>query len=223
MKKLVQFFALGTLFTLFSATVYAQDARTFYVCGGTTFTLTAGTGSGYDSYSWRDVSDGQTATEVATTAALSSSVTNAGTTTIQKKYSISVFKAGEGCYSDPVTYTVYVLPKPVVSLNTPGAQCQEVPTALTLTATVAELTLPSGVTADVFEWKKGATTVQGNDTNTLQLTSSVTETYSVTVKYKFGGVAETNGGTKVADCVSAAATTTITVNAKPSAPTVTFQ
>ena len=226
MKKLLHVFALSAVLTFCSTMAFAQSLQTYYVCSGTTYSFTVTADASFDHYEWKDVTATPTpiGSDNAVLSLTAPTITDGVFTT--RQYTLRVYKTAESCYSDIVTYTVYVLPAPTVTLNTIAAQCAGSVASLTLTATVGSLTLPANVTASAFSWKKDDVAVTpANTTNELAFSSANTAgstTYSVSVAYAFAGPAATNGGTKLASCVGTASQT-ILVNPKPATPAITFQ
>jgi hypothetical protein len=210
------------LLCLFATTIIAnanaQDAKTFYVCSGTSMKLVPGVTTHTD-YEWNEVNG--TSNPIAQVQDLSITPTTTGSTYTTKKYTLSV-KDNNGCWSEPDTFTVYVLPAITATISgNNGPYCANSTTAVTLTANVGALTLPAGVSANQFEWKAGAATV-GTNSNQYTFNTGATAgttNYTVAVSYSLPAV---NGGSKLSSC-NGSDNTDIQITTAPTTPTVTIQ
>jgi len=148
-----------------------------------------------------------------------------------KSVTVNVYIAenGEGCYSeDAGTYTVYILPKPQVTMSDVVNYCENDPTQATLTATTNVLTLPAGVTANEFAWTLDGSPIAGGTVSVVtadqQWKSELTYTspnntnavaYAANVTYNLPG-----GASLIGSCTSDDATATVQSYPVPEAPTL---
>lgn len=197
----------------------AQNANTFYVCSGTSFTMVPDDTT-HDNYQWSEI--GGSSNPIATTTNASvTAPTLGGTTYTLKQYTLSV-QDSVGCWSEVDTFDVYVLPAIQVAISgNSGPYCANSSTSVTLTATVGSLTLPTGVAADQYAWT-AAGSPTGSNSNQLTFssgTSAGSTTYAVTVTYSLPGG---NGGSKLSTC-SGADNTSVVVTAAPTTPGISIQ
>lgn len=214
MNKTSRILAVAML--LVANVAFAQTTKTLYVCSNTAFTLVPQTTT-FTDYEWSEI--GGSSNPIATTQNLSlTSPTLPGTTFSTKKYTLKV-KDGAGCWSEPDTFTVHILPPINVTVNGgTGSYCANNSTSLVLDAVVGSLTLPTGVAADQYAW-----TINGAaaGTNNSQLTTTTGNAsgsflYNVTVSYSLPA---TNGGSKLNTC-QATNGVTVTINSAPTTPGV---
>lgn len=189
-------------------------AGVFYVCTGTSFTLTPGV-STFAVYEW---SDGSTVVQTGSSPNLVQTVTlSPATTAIAKTYNLRVQDAN-GCWSAQTSHTVYVLPALTASITGATAVCSNVTVSETLTATTNFGTLNLSAATGLnyaFTWTGGGTPSGANNSQNLVTASG---TYGVSVAY----VLPTNDGSKLSAC-NGTASHTITTNTAPTTPAVTIQ
>lgn len=220
MKKMIQKVTLSI--TLLVATVglsFAQNANTFYVCSGTSFTMVPDDTT-HDNYEWEEI--GGSSNPIATTTNASvTAPTLGGTSFTLKQYTLKVLDSA-GCWSEVDTFDVYILPEIQVAISgNGGPYCVNNSTSVTLTATVGSLTLPTGVAADQYAWTAGGSPT-GTNSNQLTFSSgtSVGSTaYAVTVTYS---LPSGNGGSKLSTC-SGNDNTSVVVTATPTTPGISIQ
>lgn len=220
MKMTIQKTALVLMLMIAAAgSAIAQNAKTFYVCSGTSFTMVPDDTT-HDNYEWDEIGGG--ANPIATTTNASvTAPTLAGTTYSLVQYTLKV-QDSVGCWSEEDTFNVYVLPPVQVAVSgNAGPYCANSSTSVTLTATVGGLTLPAGVAVDQFAWTAGGTPT---GTNSDQLTFSSgtvagSTTYEVTVTYSLPVL---NGGSKLTTC-SGVDNTSVVINAAPTTPGISIQ
>lgn len=216
MRKIILSAALCLVAATFNNEANAQASKTFYVCSGTSFTLKSSV-STHTNYQWDEVGGASLGTD--STASITAP-TLSGTTYDTKRYTLTVRDAA-GCWSDKDTFTVHILPPIVATIaGNAGPYCANNATSVTLTANVATLTLPTGVSANQYAWTAGGSAT-GTNSNTLTFTTGTTgsTTYNVAVTYSLpSGI----GGSKLTSC-NGSATSTVVVNTAPTTPTVTIQ
>ncbi len=220
-KSTIKSMALGAMSLLLTATGFAQNAQTFYVCPSTGFTLRPQTTT-FSGYEWTEV--GSSAPAVTTQDYTTTSPALATATTYEtKQYTLRVQDAA-GCWSDPQTFTVHILPAiPVTIAGPSGTFCQNSSTNATITATVGTLTLPTGVAANQYQWTANGSNVGTNSSTYSHTTGSTAGATNINVVVSYS-LPATIGGEKLSTCTGTAATAvTITVNTPPTTPGISIQ
>ncbi len=194
----------------------AQDTKTFYLCSNTSFTLRPQVTT-FTEYEWNEING--SSNPVSSLQDLgATSPTISGTSYTTTKYTLKVKNGTTGCWSEPDTFTVYTLPP--ISASITGAAsgyCANNSIADTLQASVGSLTLPAGVTADVYEWVSNSVTLGTGSTLALTTgTTAGTTNYSLKVSYH---LPSTIGGSKLSSCNGTASASIIVVNA-PTTPSI---
>ena len=127
--------------TTIIATANAQNAKTFYVCSGTSFTMIPDDTT-HTTYEWREV--GGTGILATSKTLPVTAPSLGGTTYTTKRYTLTI-QDGTGCSSANDTFTVHVLPPVTVNITgNSGPYCSNNSQSVTLTANVGSLTLPAG-------------------------------------------------------------------------------
>ena len=222
----------ASLIALFLFASSAAWSATYYTCIGTALNLTAGTPATGTTYLW-DVRQGGTSISGYPSATAPTSFPTAGSYDI---ILVNTTTAETGsCKSDPVENTVVVLPALALSLGTPTlpAYCASATTpssdvASTMTGFPATYSTDLEAEYAYSVSKDGAAGVNGTTVGTIDaatgkytLTTTTPGVYVITgtVKYK----AKTGVSLLGTGCPSPVSNTeTITVTAKPAAPTITI-
>lgn len=212
MKSILSKLTLGLAVALLAPAMALADTKTFYVCDGYNFTLTAAT-SAFDEYEWYEAGG---STTIATTESYSGTIALANATTAESK--TYVYRVREAsCWSDYDTFVVNVLPAIPVSITDANTYCSNEAVTGNIVAELGTLTgLPSGIDY-IYAWTLGGNTT-GSDDATLAV--SAAGAYEVTVTYDMTGV--TNDGFILNTCAGTASHT-ITPATAPTAPVVTLQ
>ncbi len=203
----------------FYQSAQAQSIREYYVCSGTSFTLQSA--STADNYEWRVIGASSPFGTGQTTSSITAPTLVAGDNADTLKYEFRVETGG--CWSDPDTFYVHVLPPLDVAISGgAGTYCTNNPQTLTLTASLATTpgALPNGVAADQYQWE-----IDGTPAGTSATQNYTTGATSSSVKVTMGySIPSTSAGDKLGGCDAASTTSvSITVTAAPTTPAVTLQ
>lgn len=204
----------GIVITIAALSCYADP---YYVCAGSSFTLQPGAGT-FAEFEWKE---GSTPLTPGSSGELEITPSLAVATTAETKIYTFRVKDAAGCWSDPVDYTVIVLPQLTASIvnDNPGQDyCanQAVATSLTASSNFSALTVTSGVSY-AFTWSGTAGTVSGSQNEKLAVTTA--GIFDVSVAYI---LPPANNGSKLEDCVGTA-TFDIVQGTAPAPPTITLQ
>jgi hypothetical protein len=204
----------GLTLTTVALSSYADP---YYVCVGSSFTLQPGSGT-FEEFEWKE---GSTSLTPGSSGELEVTPSLAMATIAETKTYTFRVKDAAGCWSDPVDYTVIVLPKltaGIVNDNTGQVYCsnQAVATSLTASSNFSDLTVTSGVSYG-FTWSGTAGTASGSQNEKLAVATA--GTFEVSVAYI---LPPANDGSKLDDCVGTA-TFDIAQGTAPVPPTITLQ